>query len=355
MSTTTTVPAFRPISEPDNTRNFDPAVASEKYWIDPTEELQEDDPVLTIGGQVVGTLGNYMVVAGKAKSRKTFTVGGLTAAGIIGSSSLEPIKGFVRQGKNIVLYFDTEQGRNYVLRSIKRICRQTGIDKPTNFKAMGLRSATPKQRLDIIDYQIRNTPGLALVIIDGIADLMQKGINDETEATEMTNTMMKWTEQYKIHIVCVLHHNKAAGNTDVRGHLGTVLQNKAETIIDVTKDPKNPDFSIVSPKYCKDRDFEPFSFTIDENGLPIMGDAPSKIPVSTKSVKRDELLQLILKDRERVKHTYIKAQYMELSGCKDKTACNHIAAGLIAGVIVKNDDGSYSLPFSIEYDSDATF
>ena len=58
---------------------------------------------------------------------------------------------------------------------------------------------------------------------------------------------MQWTSERGIHIQTVLHLNK--GDDNSRGHIGTELNNKAETVLQVTKDPTDPDRSIVSPAY----------------------------------------------------------------------------------------------------------
>mgnify|MGYP007001916110 CR=1 FL=1 len=44
---------------------------------------------------------------------------------------------------------------------------------------------------------------------------------------------MGWSETKGIHIFTVLHENKIDNN--VRGHIGTELQNKSETVISVRK------------------------------------------------------------------------------------------------------------------------
>jgi hypothetical protein len=63
-----------------------------------------------------------------------------------------------------------------------------------------------------------------------------------------------------------LHLNKGDDNT--RGHLGTELNNKAETILQITKDEFDKDVSSVTAMFICDRDFEPFTFRINADSLP---------------------------------------------------------------------------------------
>ena len=77
---------------------------------------------------------------------------------------------------------------------------------------------------------------------------------------------MTWTGERNIHIHTILHQNK--GDENARGHIGTELSNKAETVLQVEKDSKNPDISTVKTAHIRAVDFEPFAFRINEEALP---------------------------------------------------------------------------------------
>lgn len=83
----------------------------------------------------------------------------------------------------------------------------------------------------------------------------------------IASKLLKWTEERNIHIITVLHQNK--GNEQARGHIGTELINKAETVLSITKEESNPDVSTMKAEMCRNRDPNPFSFEINEDGLPI--------------------------------------------------------------------------------------
>lgn len=131
-----------------------------------------------------------------------------------------------------------------------------------------MRTKKPSERLKLIEYAIYNTPGLGFVVIDGIKDLVTS-INDEAEATMIASKLLQWTEERGIHIVVVLHQNK--GDNNARGHIGTELINKAETVLSVTKSDQDNNISIVNPEMCRNREPEPFAFEIIE-GLPRLVD-----------------------------------------------------------------------------------
>ena len=117
----------------------------------------------------------------------------------------------------------------------------------------------------MIEYAISTTPGIGLVIIDGIRDLMYD-INNATEATNVITRLMSWTDRYQIHIHTVLHQNKADDN--VRGHIGTELNNKAETVLQIAKSIDDNSISEVTAPLIRSIDMEPMAFSVDDEGLP---------------------------------------------------------------------------------------
>ncbi|MCA0933093.1 AAA family ATPase [Lutimonas saemankumensis] len=265
----------------------------EALLIDPKEPLQPPPTAWKIleenGDQsILGTLGNFSLVIGKAKSKKTFFIGITVATAISKDIFFNKFQSELPDGKEEVLYFDTEQGKYHVQSSLKRICKLTGIEEPSNLKVYGLRSKKPQDRLSLIEHAINTTPNLGFVVIDGIKDLVTS-INSEEEATSIASCLLKWTEEKGIHIITVLHQNKSDFNA--RGHIGTELVNKAETVISISVDEKERELSIVEAQQCRNKEFQKFAFEIDENSLPrIVYNFVDKIEV--KETVKNHLLAL---------------------------------------------------------------
>ena len=220
---------------------------------------------------ILATLGNFSVVIGKAKSRKSFFISMITATILTDRLQYGMFKGCLTNDKRKVLYFDTEQGNYHVYRVVKRICDQLGITDHPDLEVYALRDLNTSDRLAGIERLIEQTQNLGFVIIDGIRDLVSS-INDESEATEINDWLLRLTAQYNIHIVTVLHQNK--NDSNARGHLGTELINKAETTLSVTKHPKDNNISIVEPEYCRNIEPEKFAITVVD-GLPQITDIPA--------------------------------------------------------------------------------
>jgi hypothetical protein len=276
------------------------------------------------GGQhsTFGTLGNFSVLIGKAKSRKTFTISIAVAAAMRSDVVLDCFAGSFPLNKRTVLYFDTEQGRYHVQKVVKRICRLAGENTPDNLLVYQLRPLSAAEVLGFIRWHIYNTPGVGLVIIDGIRDTVND-INDNTEATERSRDLLRWSEDLQIHIITVLHMNK--GNDHARGTLGTELQNKAETVVSIALDPHNKDVSIVSAEMCRDRPFESFAFTVDMAGNPCL--VGGYIPPITAASRPKA------KTQERGRETYDRIQALRKEGYKGAQLAE--LAGISKGQISK--------------------
>ena len=235
-----------------------------KSLIHVTDEFTLPPVVLQAGEAIIGTLGNFSVSTGKAKAKKTFNVSAIVAAALINGKVLEYQASFP-ESKRIILYFDTEQSPYHCQLVMQRILRLAGlpIDKePQNLKFSHLRAiADPNERREIIRYAIYHTPNVGLVVIDGICDLMLD-INNSTEATKLVGDLMQWTSEQNIHIQAVLHLNK--GDDNARGHIGTELNNKAETVLQITRDNTMPERSIVVSSIIRSKPLEKFAFRLKE-------------------------------------------------------------------------------------------
>lgn len=211
--------------------------------INVTSTYEHSPVVLMVDDTVIGTLGNFSASIGKAKSKKTFNVSAIVASALSGSTVLHYRSTFP-ENKRKILYIDTEQGRYHCQQVLKRILRLADLPEyknPDNLIMLALRKFSPKLRLAIVEQAIGIIPDLGLVIIDGIRDFLYD-INSSSESTDIISKFMQWTDDRQIHIHTVLHQNK--NDEHARGHIGTELNNKAETIMQVEVDKE--DKSILS-------------------------------------------------------------------------------------------------------------
>ena len=209
------------------------------------------------------TLGNLSLVKAKAKQGKTFFIGMVIAACLKRDAFQGRIKGCLPDGKRRVLLFDTEQSKYHVWKRLKGIDEMADFELSANLEVYSLREYSTAERLEMIGEAMTGE-GIGLVVIDGVRDLVFD-INDPKECSEIKDNLLQWSTLADCHIMTILHENKGDGNA--RGHLGTEVVNKAETVWKLTRDPKTG-FITVEPEMTRDKDFPAFMFRITENGLP---------------------------------------------------------------------------------------
>jgi len=258
-----------------------------KYIVNALDELPEPKNAIMVRDNnqnytSIATLGNFSLIIGKAKARKSFFIQSLIAACCSDKEMLNAINGVLPSDKKKVLYFDTEMAKYDVLKSARRISKLIDY-KTENLTVFCLRSFSATERLQFIENEIKQTENLGLVVIDGIKDLVTS-INDEEQANTVASHLLKWTEDLDIHIITVLHQNKS--NLNARGHIGTELINKAETVLEIAKVEKNNDISTVTPTQTRQLEPPVIAFEIDEHGLPIHVE-DFEIKIETKEKKFD--------------------------------------------------------------------
>lgn len=221
------------------------------------------DIVINQQSYIFGTLGNFSLIQGKAKSRKSYFISALASAGLSNQDVASTFRGYIDD--KIVVYVDTEQGDYHAQRVKKRILQQaqhaTNInnDRLRYFKFRSLDSN--KERLKFVEFIIQTIDNIGLLIIDGIADIASKGVNDEEEATKIASSLLKWSAQKQCHITIVLHENKHDRNA--KGHLGSYLVQKAETTFSAKKSDRNKDITEITAEYTRNAEPPALEMTIN--------------------------------------------------------------------------------------------
>ena len=158
-----------------------------------------------------------------------------------------------------VLYFDTEQSQYNNKRLFNRIMHRTGYNPPRDlpfFYPIKLRELTKaSDRLEVIEklsdvFHAKHN-GLHTIVIDGVADLVED-INDLKESLSLINKLLKMASYLNTCVVCMLHTLR--NESKLRGHLGTVLQQKAGTVLEFKR---NDETKLTCVEVRKSRNYNP--------------------------------------------------------------------------------------------------
>ena len=196
-------------------------------------EVPPEVPALTVDGVGLFALGDIHGLKGKQKCGKTTALKVCLAAWLKGSQ----FRVMTGLDEPRILYMDTEQKRSDVKLIVTDVIRMTAlpadyVDDHLQVYALRRRDFNlllDDMRLLIGDYQPQ------VVIVDGIVEFVAS-FNDESMAKQLIHELLCISEERRLAMVCVLHTNKADDDHNMRGHLGTMLAQKAGTVLECKKD-----------------------------------------------------------------------------------------------------------------------
>lgn len=294
--------------------------------LDLSTDIPAPPPILFQGDKTMISKGDFSVVVGAAKSRKTFCVSAMVGAYLCADEYMN-MSSPADAGN--VLWIDTEQSIYHAAKVARRVCRIAGL--PTNqkterFRMLCFREYTPDKRRELTDKAIRLYKPV-LVVVDGAADLILD-VNDSSESAKLATMFMDITKELDNHIITVLHTNP--GGDKPRGHLGTNFLNKAQALFLVRADG---DISTVSVERCRDIAVDDFAFAVNKEGLPVLASIPEK------SDKLDNLRAIFSKYTQPIRRTDLKDALISSEGIKKAMAYRHIQSAIDMGILVENNVG----------------
>ncbi len=199
-------------------------------------EVKPEAYALSVDGVGFFALGDLHAVKGKQKSGKSAVLKVCVAALMAGhqfrvKSELE---------EPVVLHIDTEQQATDVQLVIKEVKHMTGLDDAyidSHLHLFTLRRRSYDTLLDDTRLLIGHFHP-QVVFLDGVVDFVES-FNDEVLSRCLIHDLMMICEEYGCAVVCVLHENKASDDENMRGHLGTVLSQKAGSVLQCKKAKSN--------------------------------------------------------------------------------------------------------------------
>jgi hypothetical protein len=215
----------------------------------------------------IGTYGNFSFVQAPPKTMKTFFISLLASVYLGGSNKFGgDLKG--HRDNKCLIHFDTEQGKFHAQRVFRRVVDMNGGDDVGCYHTFGLRTVGFRHRIQFIEYYLKEKiekDNVGLVVIDGIADLVSD-VNDLEQSNNVVQKIMEWSQKFSCHIITVIHSN--FGSDKPTGHLGSLLEKKTETQIQLETNTVNKDWITVKCKRSRGYAFETFSFKVNNVGLP---------------------------------------------------------------------------------------
>lgn len=291
------------------------------------------------------TLKSFSLWQGKQKSKKTVTLALMIAAYLRETVSKDVID-FFGEGGGTVLWIDCEQGESYAARTMKLILKLAGLDRSDRLVYCDFRDSPPAERMQLIETGIRCTPGVQLIIIDGIVDLM----NDFMEAAEghgVITRLLTLCSVYNIHVAGVLHQNKADKNA--RAHVGSIGSQKCELEISTEVDADDKARSIVTCVNARGMPFESFAIRWDKGALPCIetdfqaGTSKTDVKSAKDYERNKDILKAVFKPFAALTHTEAQNKIMTITKKGESTATRLIKNMKGWGWIEQGEDKLYRM------------
>lgn len=307
-------------------------------------------------------VGELHVVSGKAGHGKTGLMSQLMAAILCGKFGKTEYALENERPKPVVLYIDTEQGKDDTIAIKNRVCTLAGIDytKPCEqFRIVRLRDTEDAQdrwrKILKAVYLVHPTD----IFLDGALDIV-KDYNDQVECQPIIRKSMKLATHYDASLWMVLHENPMAEK--LVGTLGSIVQRKVAEIFTVVKvkqqDIRQQDrrqdlpeiYFRVKQVKARGRDVGDWLFEYVPGlggwGMPVEIDDNGRVddPEAEKQRKEREDADNIFKQ---YKWTSLGARYSDLErflrskGASGHKVTNLFAVAQEAGIIWKNDNKKY--------------
>ena len=254
-----------------------------KYRVFATDIVPKPDVVLSINNSMVWTRKNISCSSGKAKGGKT-ALSKMLVNSILKKGENAIFSSYLPAGKDKILWIDTEQNVYHITIGMQQIAHDL---QPQQMDRLMMFTFDTLSKVDAQDYVktlIYGIEGVALVVLDGISDLIFDS-NDLRETDEFIRNMRIWATERDLHIHNLIHENPTESNNKMKGHLGTKLADKSECVFSISTSKEDDELRIVTNPQSRNKKCLPFSFRINSEFIELENETYIAPPTGRKPKK----------------------------------------------------------------------
>lgn len=351
-------------------------------FLDFTEPYIPPRYTLQRGETKFANVGDLHIISGKPGNGKTGLMTMLMAAILCGEYGKTKYALSSERPNPIVLYVDTEQGKDDTIALKNRVCVMAGLDyrvKHDNFIVLRLRDTESeverwKKILKAI-YLVRPTD----IFLDGMLDLV-RDYNDQVECQPIIRKSMMLATHYDTSLWMVIHENPMVSK--LVGTLGSIAQRKVAEIFSVIKvkqgdlkpnevNPSMPAiYFIVNQEKARGKDVDKwyYQFCAKDGGwgIPEEVEKPDslidetgniKVPAKTNSDLDDPQLVKnavsVIRTDKNVSFSALRERIRKQLGIGSGPAGDYIHAGVRFGFLTLSDNRYTANPEDLFKDGSA--
>lgn len=313
-----------------------------QFELDPTIEDEPIQYCFEVGGVPCFPKGDIQGNKGQQKNGKTFAevlfMGAALKGEYLGVKCLIP--------KAKVLFIDTEQHPRNTRLAYRRVCQIAGINGRERQERLNMLHLRLSEDVETTRKAIRLKIKYFrpdIVFLDGIIDCVTD-FNDQKESKQYLTELAKIALEYNCAISCTIHTNPG-DESKMRGHIGTMLAQKASDVIQCIKTKKDDSSVIFEVEQTENRnnaDFSKFAFAIEfrKDVSEELINVPVKAYVSVKEkADLDDLFRWALYNNP-MRRSDLKDKIIS-DECPHKvsrsTAYQRISDAIAAGIIADDD------------------
>lgn len=233
--------------------------SEEQLRVTKSSDIAFAQPILVKDDLAVIFPNSINIVQGKSGVHKSRLAEIISSAFLKTSEAKSNLLGFRRNSVDSITlaYIDTERNLSDQLpAALQKILILAGYvrkDDPPNFRYASLIKISRSERLGSLKAYLEllreTVTGHVVVVLDVLSDCV-KDFNSSSETLEILDMLNDMMNEWNVTFICVIHENPGSSNK-ARGHLGTELDNKATTTIQVSIDDQKPDLVKVSFRKCR--------------------------------------------------------------------------------------------------------
>lgn len=311
------------------------AELNKPYWeqdarfLNPFADIKEIPVWGAMGGRRAIPRQGIITFSAKPKQGKSLSITALLLSIISGRefSSFEPSG----EPPRLVVIFDTEMDTPTLQTRLKSLRGLLG-DNADRFQIVPLLTTPKAERRQVVE-EITAKFNPDIVVIDQAARMV-KDYNDGGEAVAFGEWLTTFAADRTTMVV--VHQNKAADNEQMKGHLGSILDELAVENYKV-KAAKGKIYNVEvynSRNSCVE-DAAPFTFALNDEGL--ITDPTTALQMQRETERRKWVndLTLIFGDDEELQHAEIKRRIMKSQSLDERAARTKIDNAAKVGAIEK--------------------
>jgi RecA-family ATPase len=310
--------------------------------------IEKPTAIIGIDDHILATKGNIMTIAGQAKAGKSGVISAFLAGTLAIKGDIIDTLGFKVERNDTdkaVIHIDSEQSRYDHYKGMMRVLKRASRSKePPWFHSYNFQLTPIKDRIKLLrklcEESAQAHSGIHLIIVDGGADFVLD-TNDPKESNEMIRLFSELAIDFECPVIVVLHFNP--GTEKGRGHFGSQLERKSETVVSVNKDLKS-EISTIEGKFLRNSGNIPklqFIYS-QEKGYHIYYGIQLKTTAEEKKLERLKKLSTDIFDGTADEFTYtdLYKRIITISGVKERAAKENISY-LTSREIISCNDGKY--------------